>query len=82
VRKLVKVLIIVLGHVTEKWASSRLNSTLKEAGSSLEFCGIYVPEQRPIDFAAFQSPPDKSIPIALFFTPEELSGLLKKHLKD
>jgi hypothetical protein len=80
VRKLVKVLIIVLGHVSEMWASSRLNLALQGAPPSLRFCGIYVPQpDRPLDVSAFQIPPDK-VKVAFFFTPEQLNSLLLKYL--
>lgn len=80
VRKLMKVLIIVLGHVSDMWASSRLSLALKSTPPSLKFCGIYVPQpDRPLEMSAFLMPRNK-IPVTFFFTPEQLTALLDKYL--
>jgi hypothetical protein len=86
VRKGVSVLIIVLGHVTDLWASRRLNFALQVAVSSLKFCGIYTPPvdgsgtPRPIDLRVFQIPP-VNFPVAFFYTPQMLAGLLDQYVK-
>jgi len=85
VRKGVSVLIIVLGHVTDLWASRRLNFALQVAVSSLKFCGIYTPPvdgsgtPRPIDLSVFQIP-RVAFPVAFFYTPQMLAGLLDKYV--
>jgi hypothetical protein len=80
VRRIVKVLIIVLGHVSEMWASSRLSLALKGTPPSLKFCGIYVPQpDRPLEMSAFQKPRN-NIPVMFFFTPEQLKALLDRYL--
>jgi len=81
VRKGVSVLIIVLGHVTDLWASRRLNFGLQVAVSSLKFCGIYVPPidgtatPRPIDINVFRIPP-VNFPVRFVFSPQMLAGFL------
>jgi hypothetical protein len=85
VRKGVSVLIIVLGHVTDLWASRRLSFGLQVAVSSLKFCGIYAPPvdgtatPRPIDINVFRIPP-VSFPVKFVFSPQMLAGFLDEYV--
>lgn len=81
----ISVLIIVLGYVTDVWASQRLNFALQVAVSSLKFCGIYAPSidgtgtPRPVDLSVFQIP-RVNFPVAFCFNPQMLATLLDKYV--
>ncbi len=83
-REGLKVLVIALGHVSDLWASHRLNLSLKVALSSLKLCAIYAPPinglSRPIDLSVFQVPPGK-FRVVLCFKLEHLESALDEHLE-